>query len=58
MPVVKEIQAQIITLEIKAPITVGQQLFFHCQSQKTICKVKKIHKIFSKSGDITKNNSV
>lgn len=50
------IKAQIITLDIKAPLNVGQKLFLHCQSQKATATIRKIHKIFSKAGDITKNN--
>jgi translation elongation factor EF-1alpha len=54
VPVVNEFKAQIITLDIKAPLTIGQKLFLHCQSQKAVAKIKKIHKIFS--GDVNKVN--
>jgi translation elongation factor EF-1alpha len=54
IPVTYEFKAQILTLDIKAPLTIGQKLFLHCQSQKTVVKVKKIHKIFS--GGVNKVN--
>jgi hypothetical protein len=47
-----------ITLEIKTPLSIGQKLFLHCQSQKTICKINKIHRIFSKKGDVNKLNTL
>lgn len=56
IPVVNVIKTQIMTLEITAPLNVGQSLFVHCHSQKTNAKIKKIHKIFSKDGQITKLN--
>jgi elongation factor 1 alpha-like protein len=58
VPVVKDIRAQIMTLDIKAPINIGQTMFVHCLGQKSVAKIKKIEKIFSKDGKTTKNNSV
>lgn len=58
VPVVNSIKVQIITLDIKAPLSIGQILFIHCQSQKSSAKIKKIHKIFSKDGKTSKLNPV
>jgi elongation factor 1 alpha-like protein len=58
VPVINEIRAQIMTLDIKAPLNIGQMLFVHCLSQKSQGKIKKIEKIFSKDGKTTKNNTV
>jgi len=58
IPLIKEFKAQILTLEISAPLSIGQNLVIHCLSQKGIAKIKKINKIFSRDGKTTKNNSM
>ena len=57
VPIIKCIKAQIITLDLKLPLTVGQELVIHCQSQKSTAKIKSIDKLFKKTGDISKTNS-
>jgi len=39
------------------PLTIGQELVIHCQSQKSTGKLRKIEKLFNKAGDINKTNS-
>jgi elongation factor 1 alpha-like protein len=58
VPIVNQVRAQIITLDIKYPLNIGQTLFVHCQSQKSQAKIKKIEKIFSKDGKSKRLNSV
>jgi translation elongation factor EF-1alpha len=57
IPTISLVKAQIMTLDINAPLNVGQTLIVHSQSQKTNAKLKKIYKIFSLNGQTTKNNT-
>ncbi len=58
VPVVTSFRSQIITLDIKSPLSIGQSVILHCLNQKSPAKIKKIEKIFSKDGKTTKNNTV
>jgi len=55
---IKEFKAQILTLDINAPLTIGQTLIAHCITQKGNVKIKKINKIFSRDGKTIKLNSM
>ena len=57
VPAVSAIKTQILTLDLKMPLTVGQEVVIHCQSQKSTAKIRKIDKLYNKSGDINKSNS-
>ncbi len=58
VPIVTEVKVQILTLDIKYPLSMGQAMFVHCQSQKAPCKIKKIEKIISKDGKTARNNAM
>ena len=58
VPVVKAFQAQVKTLDIKCPVSVGQKMFLHLQGQKVQVKVRKILKIYNDDNSTVKNNSI
>lgn len=57
IPVTNLVKVQIMTLDINAPLNIGQVLTVHLQSQKINAKLKKIYKIYSKDGLTSKNNT-
>lgn len=58
VPVVKKFKAQIKTLDLKAPISMGQKMFLHLQGQKIQVAVKRILKIYNDDNTTVKNNSI
>lgn len=58
IPSVTSIQAQIKTLDMKTPITIGQKMFIHLQGQKVQTSLKKIIKIFNDDNSVAKNNPI
>jgi elongation factor 1 alpha-like protein len=58
VPVITSFRSQILTLDIKSPLSIGQAVILHCLNQKSPAKIKKIEKIFSRDGKTTKNNTV
>lgn len=55
IPTVDEIQAQLMTLDLPQPLTIGQELVLHSKCAHTTAKISKILKIFK--GDKSKSKS-
>jgi len=55
--VVDEFKAQILTLDLSLPITIGEKIIVHVQSEKASGTITKIDKLFNKSGEVVKSNS-
>jgi len=55
--VIDEFKAQILSLDLSLPITIGEKIILHVQSQKTPGTITKIDKLFNKSGEVVKSNS-
>lgn len=58
VPVLKKFKCYIKTLELKAPISLGQKMFLHLQGQKSQVKVSKILKIYNDDSSTVKNNTI
>ena len=58
IPVVSLFKCQVKTLDIKYPISIGQKLFLHLQSQKVQISIKKILKIYNEDNSVEKKNTI
>ena len=58
IPVVSLFKCQVKTLDIKYPISIGQKLFLHLQSQKVQISIKKILTIYNEDNSVEKKNTI
>lgn len=58
VPLMMKFKAQIKTLDLKTPISIGQKMFLHLQGQKVQSNIKKILKIYNDDNTTSKNNPI
>ena len=58
VPLMSKFKAQIKTLDVKTPISIGQKMFLHLQGQKVQASVKKIIKIYNDNNTTVRNGPI